>query len=167
MSEEQKADDKQQPNTGTDELVDKLVSDVLHSEPANDPEAAKHGAKKFALRFSDAEVHRELDRVAGPDSLWMVTVHGITAEDVGDDGHPVIRHWMKHGDRFPQADIEQCIIALAGMVAESMPIERIGDMAQKVKRRIEMVFRDRQRKAEMGMFGSADSAPETFADTED
>lgn len=145
--------------------------EILHPELATDPEAAKHGARRFAMRFSDAEVQKALDRTAVPGSSWCVSVSAIVPGDVGDNGQPVIRHFFKTAERFPILDIPNCVAAMAEYAFGRIPLEQVGEtsrqLSAEVSERAGKVFRDRQKRAEIGFFVTANEAPETFADQED
>lgn len=139
----------------------------LHTKPSKDPDAAAHGAKQFQARFADAEVLQELDRTAKPKATWCVSVHSVDPNDAGDDGRALIRHWTKHHDRFPVADLPKCAAAFAELVARTVPLEMVSECLTLVQERVRAVYASRRRAADVGMMDGANQAPGTMEDEGD
>ena len=140
---------------------------IPHTELVEDMEAAAHGARKFHARFADAEVQKQLDRLTAPRALWCVTIHSVIPGDIGDDGRLMLRHWMKRSDNMPYDDLVKCVAGMADMIAKVIPLEEIGNCLKAVTERMTDVFNQRRKAAELGLFGAANAAPNTFADEED
>jgi len=77
-------------------------------EPASDPVAAAHGAKKFQPHFADAEVQAALDKAAVA-GMWYVAIHFIASKEQSQpDGTTrlvrTLNHFFKPSDRFPNME---------------------------------------------------------------